>query len=166
MSDITFAKLIYNRLIDSGLATPEFIQGCSVSEINQIEQIARRKLPADYLQFMFVCGKNAGRFLRDVEIFYPEVIGHRALAEEILTWDEDNLLKLPSSAFVFATRQGEAFMFFEEVSEDPQVKIYLSGKGNEFCNVSNSFRDLILTEIDSAAAIYQRIRGTPRAIAC
>lgn len=65
------SQQLRERLINCGLANVNSIQGCSESELNQIVLAAGRSLPRDYREFMSGFGKQAGRFLRDLDIFFP-----------------------------------------------------------------------------------------------
>ena len=157
---MTTTQQIQERLISSGLATPDSIIGCSDTELTQIATCAGRELPTAYRQFMAKFGKKAGRFLRDVEIFYPAVLGLRSVAEEIVRDYEEFQIELPSSAFVFSMRQKEQFMFFDDYSDDPPVKFYMSGDAG-FTTIANRFWEVIESELEVAVENYEAIKGTP-----
>lgn len=157
---MTTTQQIRERLISSELATPESILGCSDAELGQIAVNAGRELPIAYRQFMTEFGKKAGRFLRDVEIFYPAVLSLRPVAGEIVQDYEEFQIELPSSAFVFAMRQKEQFMFFDGNSDDPPVKFYMSGDP-EITTIAKTFWEVIESELDIAVESYEAIKGTP-----
>ena len=103
---------LYERLIASGIATPNSICGCSATEIRLIEKQLGLPLPCTYVNFLRVVGKQAGSFMRDIDIFYPRMLQLRQKAEEILENWEEGKLSLPTDALVFAMRMGEQFRHF------------------------------------------------------
>jgi hypothetical protein len=108
---------------------------------------------------MAAFGHNAGRFLRDIDMFYPGVLLLRSVAEEIVADYEEFEIKLPASAFVFAMRQKEQFMFFDDAGNDPPVKYYMSGQP-AITIIARSFWDLIESELNQAETNYAVIKGT------
>lgn len=153
-------KQIYDRLISSGLADKNSIVGCSDEELNAIARVANRELPVPYREFMAAFGHKAGRFLRDIDMFYPGVLSLRSIAEEIVTDYEEFNVELPPSAFVFAMRQKEQFMFFDDTGNDPPVKFYMSGQPT-ITTFARSFWDVIESELEQAEANYAVIKDTP-----
>jgi hypothetical protein len=153
-------QAIYQRLLDSGLATPTSIQGCSKGELLQIEHFARRALPLPYRDFMLHFGKGAGRFLRDVEVFFPDVLRLKPIAVEILQDREDLTLVLPATAFVFAMRNREQFVFFTNEGDDPPVQFYVSG-GSAISTAGRTFGEFIAGEIDCYEQSYRQIKNSP-----
>jgi len=153
-------KQIYDRLISSGLATNNTIVGCSDEELYAIARVAGRELPVPYREFMAAFGHQAGRFLRDIDMFYPGVLSLRPIAEEIVTDYEEFNVELPPLAFVFAVRQKEQFMFFDDPGDDPPVKFYMSGQP-AITTIGRSFWDVIESELEQAEASYAVIKDTP-----
>jgi len=113
------------RLIDSGLASPRDMKGCTAGEIEQIESAYRIHLPAAYVAFMTRMGKGAGRFLEGSDFFFPAPLNLRADAERLL--EECNAkFSFKKTDFVFGGHQGYQFLFLStEVSDDPPVFIYV-----------------------------------------
>ncbi len=134
--------------------------GCSDDELYAIARVANRELPVPYREFMATFGHKAGRFLRDIDMFYPGVLSLRAVAEDIVTDYEEFDVELPVSACVFAMRQKEQFMFFDEMCHDPPVKFYMSGQP-EIKTIARSFWDVIESELEQAEANYAVIKDTP-----
>ena len=157
---MTTTTQVYERLVSSGLATPDSIIGCSDAELTQIAANAGRELPTAYREFMTKFGKKAGRFLRDVEIFYPAVLNLKPVAAEIVHDYEEIRIELPPQAFVFAMRQKEQFMFFDGNSDEPPVKFYMSGD-SEIITIARTFWEVIESELDIAVEAFEAIRGTP-----
>lgn len=154
------SRRLRERLLSSGLASTDSIQGCSEQELDQIALIAQRPLPAGYRDFMAAFGRHAGRFLRDIEMFFPAVLTLRPDAIEILKDYEENSLVLPERSFVFAMRYKEQFMFFGPDGDDPSVMFYMSGRAG-IVLIARSFWDVIERELDIAEELYRQVKGTP-----
>ena len=154
------SQLLRQRLIDTGLADSESIRGCSLDEVSQIEQAAQRSLPASYADFMSQFGKRAGRFLRDVDIFFPEVLSLHSVALDILKDNEDDELLLPQCTLVFAVRNKEQFLCFFGDGDNPSVKYYMSGDPG-FSTVAQTFWDFIADELCLCEENYRKIKNTP-----
>lgn len=152
--------ILYDRLIKSGLATEDSIIGCTELELGQIIKCSKRVLPSDYLDFMRRFGRKAGRFLSDIDMFYPSVLTLRSTAVEILMNGSDRLLTLPDDAFVFSVRYGEQFMCFSGTTDDAVILSYMFGD-ESFGNVGNSLRGFLLRELEYAEWGYKQIKGTP-----
>ena len=65
------AKNLYQRIIQSQLATPERIKGCSEIEIAKIEQTYGLLLPYSYQIFLRHFGRSFCRIGIDIEFLYP-----------------------------------------------------------------------------------------------
>lgn len=154
------STVLRQRLLASGLADAASIHGCTRSELDQIEVVAQRPLPSPYTDFMAHFGKGAGRFMRDVEIFFPEVLHLKPIALEILKDYEELELSLPSSAFVFAVRNKEQFMCFCDIADDPPVQFYMSGDV-AISTIAATFWQLIESELDQCEWNYKQVKDTP-----
>ena len=109
---------------------------------------------------MATFGRGSGRFLRDVEIHFPAVLGLGAVAVEILQDSPEMQISIPSECFVFAVRNKEQFMCFCEAGDDPPVKSYMSGN-SKLSTVANTFGDFIFAELEMSEYHYAQVRGTP-----
>ncbi|MBL0189636.1 MAG: SMI1/KNR4 family protein [Candidatus Obscuribacter sp.] len=98
------------RLVETGIATMETINGCSEEELLNIEKFYSLKLPEAYKDYMRKFGKASGDFLRECGIYYPSVLRNRRRATTLLNNNTD--YKLKRSDFVFITRYGCQFYFF------------------------------------------------------
>ena len=129
------AKNLYQRIIQSNLATPERVKGCSSSEIAQIEQTYNLSLPYSYKVFLRHFGHSIGGIANDVEFLYPSPLlltqdmrdAEREMQEEGEISSEE---LLPPNAFIFAMRQRMQSWYFlaSKGVEDPAV-FYDSGDG-------------------------------------
>lgn len=151
---------IRTRLLDSGLARASEIAGCSEQELDEIARVAKRKLPDSYREYMRCFGRGSGKFLRDVEMRFPAVLSLRSDAEGLIACEEEENFFLPESAFVFAIRQREQVMFFEEEGAEPAVMFYMY-EDTKFTKVANCFWEIIESELRMAESWYKQVRGTP-----
>ncbi len=112
-------KGLSTKLLQVGLATKDQIRGCDEAEIDDLAQRYNVTLPAVYKDFLRTVGHGAGRFLKDVSVFYDEVKDLTGRVER----DFRGILVLPKKAFVFADRMGEVILFFiaDGQCEDPPI---------------------------------------------
>lgn len=148
---------LVNRLLKCGAAFPETIVPCTPEEVQYIEDWISTRLPAEYRAFLLAIGKCAGRFMSDVDIFYPEILRNRDEAIEKLDNWESGVLALPADAFVFGFRPAEQFWYFRcqnDIATD--VFWYFEGRG-KFERLSMSFWDFIevnLTALEAHMSSY------------
>lgn len=124
-----FLYKIVMRLIIKGIAGFPQIEGCSRGEINEIKALSKFALPKIYVAFLSVMGREAGDFFRGTNIFYPEILRNREVAEELLRDDESTFTLSPQD-FVFSHHQGYQFNYFSitKDEEDPAVYHYMEGE--------------------------------------
>ncbi len=126
MEDVVRKAL--TRLIEKGFAKAGEIHGCSPAEISQIAALANGALPASYRSFLQNMGRGAGSFLRGTDIFYPEVLRLRGLAEGLVR-ERPIPWTLTDREFVFSSHQGYQFLFFDcSKGDDPPVMYFLEGE--------------------------------------
>jgi hypothetical protein len=109
-------ELLRENLLRLGLAKPHDIVGCSEDDLKTLEQQAGAPLPATYLAFMRANGRKCGEFMRDLTIFFPEVL---QLTEQTR---RDEIVDLPNDSFVFMDHLGDTLLFFRLVDgDDPPI---------------------------------------------
>ena len=115
-------------LLESGLAEPNDVQGCTQAEIAEIEARTSMSLPSVYHKFLLQVGRRAGLFYEGSDMFYPRVLELREAACELLQEAHNNFV-LPIDAFVFFMHQGYQFMYFRVVAgdDDPPIYNYIEG---------------------------------------
>ena len=116
------------RIVLSGLAGFSEIKGCGREEVDEVRASFGFPLPGLYEAFLRVMGRGAGRLYVGTDIFYPEVLGNREAAEDLL--GEDGVaFTLSPRDFVFSMHQGYQFMYFTaaEGEDDPPVYYYTEG---------------------------------------
>jgi len=109
------------RFIETGIATPEKILGCTDEEVLEIEKFYNLKLPDAYKEYLLKFGKRSGDFLRECEIYYPHILENREAAETLLDANTD--YKLKQSDYVFIARYGCQFWFFQTEDRNPNPPV-------------------------------------------
>ncbi|MEZ6137637.1 MAG: SMI1/KNR4 family protein [Pirellulaceae bacterium] len=134
-----------SRLIDSKLASAETLQGCTASELDEIELTLNRVLPNVYKDVMSILGHRAGQFMSDIDFVFPQLLLLRERAEAAMKQYNS---ALPENTFVFATRYGEQFFFFYlDNNQDPAVFRWYDDAPEKFTRVSNSFSEFIEAQL-------------------
>jgi hypothetical protein len=121
---------VYSELIRLAFATESTIEGCSSSEIKEIEKCIDYPLPFAYVEFLRVMGRQAGKLLIGTDIFFPQILECQQYAEELLAEDPSTTFQLDDKTFVFMVHQGYQFMFFKldsEATDDRPVYHYIEG---------------------------------------
>ena len=163
------AKNLYQRIIQSNLATPERVKGCSETEITQIEQAYNElSLPYSYKVFLRHFGRGVGHLATDLEFVYPNVLsltqyerdvnkGAQEMAREEGTVFTEELL--PPNAFIFAMKYRMQSWYFlsEKGVEDPPI-FYDLGEGDAARKVHESIFDFWETEVEYAEKLIAQSR--------
>jgi len=121
---------LVQRLIAARCARPDEIIPCSEEDLHEVARRAPGPLPTAYLDFLYVVGRGAGRFLIDQDIYYPKMLDLNNYAKVILADVEGGALVLPADAFVFSIRYMEQFLFFHAngQSGNPPVFHYIDSQ--------------------------------------
>jgi hypothetical protein len=83
-------------------------------------------LPARYVEFLRVMGRSAGRLLAGTDVFYPDILGLRRDALELLS--ENGVAGLiQDGSVVFAMHQGYQVYWMNGAADDPPVLMYHEG---------------------------------------
>ena len=143
----TRARLLKDRILKSNVAKPELIKGCSEKEISDLEKKCDVVFPESYKVFLENFGHGLGGIiLSDIDILYEDIFGLTdRLRNEVLIYEGDPIL--PKNAFVFATRFGEQFMFFDTstATDEPPILHYMENH-KSFSKVGNSIFDILEKE--------------------
>lgn len=135
----------------------KMIKGCSIQEINKLEQENNVVFPESYKTFLKYFGHGLGGYVMgDIVFLYNEISGLTDyLRNEELIYEQDPIL--PINAFVFAMRNYEQYMFFDAsgIEKEPPI---LSYKENEskFVEVGKSIWDIIKMEINFAKKLKNK----------
>jgi len=105
----------------------EFV-GLSDGEIHEVcEDQGLECLPQCYIEFLQLMGRKAGQILRGTDAFYPDILGVKNDAHELLTENGVENLIGPN-AVVFAMHQGyQVFWMADNHGDDPSVLMYQEG---------------------------------------
>lgn len=135
-------------LVEAGFTASEPITGCSDSDIEELEQRYNVKLPSAYTEFLRVMGRKAGNFLTDGSWLYPlEYARQEALAH--IEAEESDFI-LPSTEFVFLTRDNFFLSFDTTCGDDPPVRIFEDGS-REPRHFFDSFSSWLTTCVENDA---------------
>lgn len=141
------ANELKNRMINSGIADPTKIKGCSEEEILVLEKACGLSLPYSYKVFLHYFGHSFGGIvMNDVEINYNSVFSLIDDLKEFQSDDEEP--KFPQNTFFFSARYKEQYLFFDlnNANEDPPVFHYTVGH-DYFRQTSDSIFDFLEEEI-------------------
>ena len=122
MKNIDYQSL-KKMIVESGMATPEEICGCSNSYISELET-QYGKLPGAYRAFLSAMGSSSDNIFYSVNLVYPSLEKFRSQAVRIL---QESNVKLAPTAFVFLLTD-TMFLFFDiKDGEDSAVLRYREG---------------------------------------
>jgi hypothetical protein len=152
------ANELKNRMIDSGIANPEKIKGCSEEEISELEKVCGLSLPYSYKVFLQYFGHGlGGRVMRDVEITYEFIF---RIIEEFKEFQSNECKpQFSSNTFFFSTRYGDQYLFFEvdEMVDDPSIFIWTVGN-DYFTKVTESIFDILEEEMKLTEIAVSRMK--------
>lgn len=124
----SFFEAFARKLVAAGLVDEDDpLVGLDAAEIAQLEEHFQVKLPAAYKNYLSVMGRSSGEFNSGSNFWYPEVLGFKKDACELLP-RRLPAFNLSDHDFVFGTHQGYQFWYFDtRAGEDPPVFYYLEG---------------------------------------
>ena len=117
---------LFSMLLDSGRAASADVSGLTEQEITTVEADQGVKLPPIYRAFLAIMGKSAGSLFVGSDAFFPQILGLRCDAEELLE-ENSSPFTLDSTDVVFLMHQGYQFMFMHGSDDDPPVFLYKEG---------------------------------------
>jgi hypothetical protein len=113
-------------LVADGItAHPGDLHGLNERAIQEVEDDQPARLAQAYRCFLASAGRGAGRFLQGSDVFHPQVLGLREVAQELL--DEQGLA-LEEDDRVILVHQGYQFDFLRGEGTDPEVWSYSEGE--------------------------------------
>ena len=143
-------------IVESGMATPDQIRGCSDAEIKQIESIAGVHLPQAYKNFLLGFGASANDVFYDVLFVYPAIVEHRDIIERI---EARTGYKLKSTEFVFLIRDGLIIFFDTADGDDPPI-LLLEAPEPHPKKISFSFSEWLTVYVtDEAQAAHAKFNS-------
>lgn len=103
------------------------VNGMSSAEIQEVELDQGVCLPRAYREFLEICGSSRGGVLGSEDVYYPDLIGIKDAAYEILRDGGDEISL--DGYVVFFMHQGYIFYCAKADSVDPSVFGYSSMEG-------------------------------------
>jgi hypothetical protein len=101
------------------------LSGQEVQDVAADQGVAT--LPARYVEFLSEMGRKAGGLLAGTDAFYPEILGLRRDAMELLAENGESGL-LRDESVVFAMHQGyQVYWMASRILGDPPVFMYQEG---------------------------------------
>jgi hypothetical protein len=144
------AQDIYKRLIELPLANLGRIKGCTEEEIIFLENKYNINLPDSYKLYLELFGHGHGIIMDDVDILYGQVLNTTDYVKTRVFTEKNKPDKLPANIFVFASRYGEQFLFFDAdlKEEDPPCYHYYWDNGEEITKYDESIWRFIELELE------------------
>ncbi len=138
--------LALEKLPDSDLL------GLSDGEIHEVcEDQGLERLPQCYVEFLRLMGRKAGRVFRGTDAFYPEILGLKNDALDLLVQNGVEDL-MGSDAAVFAMHQGyQVIWMVNSDDDDPSVVMYQEGDQG-LSKQWRSFTAFLRDEVERLAA--------------
>lgn len=148
------AMSLKNNILHQALGNPEWIKGCSESEILLLENKYDVILPLSYKVFLRNFGHGlGGGIMKEIDILYDKIFNlTNVIRNEVLVDEGDPVL--PNKAFVFAGRYNEQFMFFnaDGLEEEPSIFYYMIDD-EKFRKIGDSIFDILESEIEESLSI-------------
>ena len=167
--------MIYlNKVIEKWKSKRVVMEGCIVSEINEIEvNIAKEKLPLCYIEFLENTGKwmtdnptnpnyyDYGSFVGNAVFYYNDLkLNNNEEGLIGLLQEDESPLTLPEKAFVFYGHQGYIYAFFKlNEGDNPPVYGYEEGyEGASFPKIADSLSSFYERYIDGDKTLFAELR--------
>jgi len=148
------------KMIESELSTPDEILGCSEQEIAEIETRFKMNLPATYREFLHQMGNCAGWFLEGTDVYFPQLLDCRKVAERLMKEDGAEF-SLQPTWFVFLQHQGYQFMYFDSMEKDgdPPVFRYLEGD-KQPKQIADSFSQWLTACVEQESELNKKVKNS------
>jgi hypothetical protein len=119
-------RSVVAAITDGSTASPGQLCGLSDDVISLIESDQAARLAEAYRFFLQLIGSGAGFFLRGSAVYYPEMLGLKQAACDLLS-ENESPFALEDSDRVFVMHQGYSFDFLRGSGPDPEVWSYSEG---------------------------------------
>lgn len=114
-------------IVDGTTAVRSQVKGLSQEAIREVERDQPARLCEAYRCFLATLGGGAGRLFQGSDVFYPDVLGLREDALELLE-EAGSPFQLEETDRVFYMHQGYLFWFLRGTGPDPEVWGYGEGQ--------------------------------------
>jgi hypothetical protein len=122
--------------------------GCTKKEVEKLEFELGIKLPAAYIEFLYVMGASSADLFDGANVHYPDIL-------EMTNWSKslakENKVTLAIDIFVFFYNQDYSFFYFniENSIDDPIVYMFLCGdEVPTISQLSSTFSNYLIDTID------------------
>lgn len=127
-------------LVGLGLAAVDDISRCTADEVAEVVSAAPDGFPVpdEYIAFLELLGRGAGRFFAGTDLFYPSLLGANEAAADVSSGPGETLSL--RNRFFFGHHQGYKVYYFDWGSE--AVHAYQEGFP-ESQSLANSYLDFL-----------------------
>ena len=146
-------RLCLDQICDGVTAEAHDLQALSPDMVAAIEEDQPAGLSDAYRAFLEAAGGGAGRFLQGNDVFYPDVLGVRVTAQELL---ESHGLSLEPGDRVILMHHDAQFDFTRGDGPDPAVWSY--NDGDEAPALAyERFTDWLRANVDEQTGAYRHL---------
>ena len=127
------------------------IEGCSEAEVDRIGLAQGVACPPEYRDLMRAVGRHAGGLMAGSDWLFPEPIGLKADARQLLA-EQSDAPELPDGSLVFLMHQGYLFWFLAGPpdGEDRCAAVFLYKEGAaRMIKVADSLPEFVLARCAS-----------------
>jgi hypothetical protein len=146
-------RLCLGEICDGVTAAQHDLQPLPYDALDAIEGDQPGRLSDAYRAFLEAAGGGAGRFLQGSDVFYPDVLGIRATAQELLN---SHGLALKQSDRVFFMHHDAQFDFTRGDEADPAVWSYNDGDDAPALT-HERFTDWLRANVDEQTQAYKHL---------
>ena len=136
--------------VDSRLA--EGWQGCSETDLAELQALSGCHLPEVFAALMKRIGRSRGPLMRGADFGFPQVLEFRRIADSLLS--SQGGLSLDPSDFVFEMEQGYQFFFFRAGTGDDPAVLFYNDDDPRFVQVYDSLSDWVRAWIEEEIALW------------
>jgi hypothetical protein len=146
-------RLCLDGICDGVTAATHDLQGLTPDIIAAIEADQPARVSDAYRAFLQAVGGGAGRFLQGSDVYYPDILGVRATAQELL---RAHGLRLEDTDRVFLMHHDAQFDFTRGGGADPSVWSYNDGDDAP-AQTHARFTDWLRANVDEQTQAYKHL---------
>ncbi|MDO1451856.1 SMI1/KNR4 family protein [Rhodocytophaga aerolata] len=144
----------------------KWIQGCSVAEINALEETIGQSLPTDYKLLLSRIGKEVDGFMTGSLFYYDSLLAMQEHGRALVKKNVHFPKALDENCFVFWFHQGYSILFFKlNEGANPPIYFYTETEDGEslvewqdFKKVSDTLSDCLWEEVKAHLSTEKRIK--------
>lgn len=146
-------RICLGEICDGVTAAAHDLQALAPNIVVAIEKDQPARICDAYRAFLEAAGGGAGRFLQGSDVFYPDVLGIGAIAQELL---RQCGLELQPTDRVFLMHHDAQFDFTRGAGEDPAVWSYNDGDDAPTCTYAR-FTDWLRVNVNEQTQAYKQL---------